>query len=473
MGKRIASYSLGGLMVLAFCVTVAGGVVKGLDRGRIAPGVMLCGRDVSGMTVDEVESLLHEMQPEFVTEVRCRFLPEMWEEIEKKVKEMNQASDRPSKRQSESDGMKEETVFFDEEIRSSLQGKDLVLTSTVPPVRFLSEDTLVAVTAKSNEVKIWEWLYAEVAGRPLQIRQTEPVLVWEEEKFGEWIGVLENLTERDVVEATLGWSNGQVQVSESRRGFRLETEALWEDVERVEQEVTECLKSGPVEGMVLRFYVNGTAQMPNLSTAQAKKCNTVIGTFHTSYAGAGTGRAQNIHAGAEHLHANVIMPGDTFSVGAVLMPFTEENGYATGGTYIDGQLSESMGGGVCQLSTTVYNALLQTRLEIVERYPHSMPVGYIPPGQDAAIAGDYKDLKFKNTTKSPVVLLCETTGTEVTVTLYGSEEAKRDEVILESVVTEETGEQVTAEVYRTERGENGECIKVRVSRDTYRVRKEG
>ena len=173
------------------------------------------------------------------------------------------------------------------------------------------------------------------------------------------------------------------------------------------------------------------------------------------------------------MHANVILPGDTFSVAEALMPFTEENGYATGGTYIDGQLSESIGGGVCQLSTTVYNALLQTRLEIVERYPHSMPVGYIPPGQDAAIAGDYKDLKFRNATKSPVVLLCETTGTEVMVTLYGSEDAMRDEVIVESVVTEETGEQVTAEVYRTEKGENGVIVREKVSRDTYRVRTDG
>ena len=451
MGKKIASYSLGGLMVLAFCVTVAGGVVKGLNRGRIAPGVVLCGQDMSGMTVDEAEAALKEMLPEFVTEVRCHFLPEMRGEIEEKVKEVNQTSSG---------------------IRLSVQEKDLILTSTVPPLRFVAADTLAAVTAKSNEVKVWEWLYAEVTGQPLQIRQAEPILVWEEERFGEWICVLENLTEQNAVEATVEWSNGKIQVSESRRGFRLETEALWEEAKQVEGEVTEYLKAGRAEGMVLRFYVNGTARMPSLSTAQANKCNTVIGTFRTSYAGAGIGRAQNITAGAKHLHANVILPGDTFSVAEALMPFTEENGYATGGTYIDGQLSESIGGGVCQLSTTVYNALLQTRLEIVERYPHSMPVGYIPPGQDAAIAGDYKDLKFRNATKSPVVLLCETTGTEVTVTLYGSEDAMRDEVIVESVVTEETGEQVTAEVYRTEKGENGVIVREKVSRDTYRVREE-
>lgn len=450
MLKRIVTYSIVGVLALLVAVFAAGLVVKRVNTGQIAPGVMLCGWDVSGMTVDEVEGLLDEMLPEFVTEVRCRFLPEMRGKIEDKVTVLNQAN---------------------AEIHLTVQKKELVLTGTVPPVRILPEDTLAEVTAKSNEVKVWEWLYATVTGRPLRIRRAEPVLVWEEEQFGEWIRALENLMEQDVVEATVGWSNGQVEVSESRRGFRLKTETLWEDVDRVAQEVTEYMKTGPADGMLLRFYVSGTALMPALSTSQAQKCNTVIGTFQTSYAGAGTGRAQNIRAGAEHLHAGVILPGDLFSVAEALMPFTEENGYATGGTYIDGQLSESIGGGVCQLSTTVYNALLQTCLDIVERYPHSMPVGYIPLGRDAAIAGDYKDLKFRNTTKAPVLLLCETIGSEVEVTLYGCEEAKRGEITFESVVTEETEKNVTVEVYRTETGENGKRVRKRVSRDTYRVRK--
>lgn len=451
MLKRIVIYSMVGMFVLMVTAFAAGLVVKRVNTGRIAPGVMLCGRDVSGMTMDEAEQLMEELVPEFVTEARCRFLPEMRGAVEDKVTELNRTTA----------GM-----------HLTVREKEVVLMSNVAPMHFLSEDTLTEVAKKSNEVKVWEWLYAKVAGHPLRIRQAEPVLVWEEEQFGEWIRVLEKLTEQDVVDATVGWSNGKIQVSESRRGFRLESEALWADAERVEQEVTEYLKNGSAEGLVLRFYVKGTAQMPNLSTSQAQKCDTVIGTFRTSYVGAGTGRAQNIRAGAEHLQAKVILPGDLFSVAEALMPFTEENGYATGGTYIDGQLSESIGGGVCQLSTTLYNALLQTRLEIVERYPHSMPVGYIPPGRDAAIAGDYKDLKFKNTTKAPVLLLCETTGEEVKVTLYGCEEARREGVTFENVVTEETEENVTVEVYRMETGENGNRVRERVSCDTYRVRKE-
>ena len=126
---------------------------------------------------------------------------------------------------------------------------------------------------------------------------------------------------------------------------------------------------------------------------------------------------------------------------------------------------------MCQLSTTLYNALLQTKLEIVERYSHSMPVGYVPLGRDAAIAGDYKDLKFKNTTDAPVLLLCDATGTEVKVTVYGTEEAKRGKLNFESVIKEETEEKIQVEVYRAETGADGEERREKVSEDVYRKQK--
>ena len=73
-------------------------------------------------------------------------------------------------------------------------------------------------------------------------------------------------------------------------------------------------------------------------------------------------------------------------------------------TYENGQVVESYGGGICQVSTTLYNALLYAELEIVERYPHSMLVNYVDPSRDAAIAGDTKDLKFKNNLDTPIYI---------------------------------------------------------------------
>ena len=83
-------------------------------------------------------------------------------------------------------------------------------------------------------------------------------------------------------------------------------------------------------------------------------------------------------------------------------PFTAENGYAMAGSYLNGEVVDSMGGGICQVSTTLYNAVLRAELEVVERSPHSMTVHYVELSEDAAIAGTYKDFKFKNSTDYPI-----------------------------------------------------------------------
>ena len=87
-----------------------------------------------------------------------------------------------------------------------------------------------------------------------------------------------------------------------------------------------------------------------------------------------------------------------------LGPQTYANGYKDAGVYVNGKVEQGVAGGVCQVTSTLYNAVILAELEVVERYPHSMTVGYVPLGRDAAVAGDYKDLKFKNNTEYPVYL---------------------------------------------------------------------
>lgn len=450
MLKRSVSYILMGVFAFFLILVFAGFAVKKYNAGKIGPGITVWGRDLSGLTVEEAETVVKELLPKFSVELRCGFLPEQKDAVEMAVKAGEE---------------KEEGDW-----RLAPDGQEVCLSATVAPVRLSVEDTLENILKKSGEVKIWEWLYGGITGKVLRERPAEVTVDWNGEVFREMVEALGEITEKEPKDATVCWEDGRVKATESERGFRLCREEIWKDAEGVTEDVIARLRKGPAERIVFRLYLEGEALEPGLSGEQAKKCNTVIGEFSTGYAGAGAGRAQNISAGAERLHGKVILPGETFSVAAELQPFTEANGYAAGGTYIDGQLSESMGGGVCQLSTTLYNALLQTNLTITERHPHSMPVGYVPLGQDAAIAGDYKDLKFQNTSGVPVLLLCEATGETVKVTLYGGEETGRGAVVLESRVTEETAESVTVEVYREERGENGAVLRERVSLDTYRYR---
>jgi len=431
--------------------------------------VVLCGRDVSGMTREELTVAVEALVPETVTELRCRFLPEMREEIEVRVEEIHKVRDRTNPAAGEAvwSGTSREAAA---ESSLTVRGNELCLVIRTPMFWVDVEAAVEAVFEASEEANAWEWLYQAVTGQAFRERGVETEFIWDAASFRACVNTLQKMTERDRKEATVAWKDGKIKVTESCRGFRLDTGRLQADAEGVLAESVERLKRGPVETLALRFYVGGTVLMPMLSTEQVKQCNTEIGEFVTSYTGAGGGRAQNIEAGARKLHARVVLPGEEFSVATALMPFTEANGYASGGTYIDGQLSESIGGGVCQLSTTLYNALLQTKLDITMRYPHSIPVGYVELGRDAAIAGDYKDLRFVNNTKAPVILLCEGAEEKVTVTLYGTEEAKRGEVTFESVVTEQEEDSVTVEVYRVEKGEKGKEVRERVSRDRYKER---
>ena len=88
-----------------------------------------------------------------------------------------------------------------------------------------------------------------------------------------------------------------------------------------------------------------------------------------------------------------MLPGETLSGYGAMAPFTLENGYASAGAYENGRVVDSVGGGVCQIATTLYDASLYAELEITQRQNHSMSVSYVKPSMDAAIAGTYKDIK--------------------------------------------------------------------------------
>lgn len=444
--------SLYAFLVAGVVMLAAGFWIKGMCRNRIAPGIKLCGRDVSGMTIEELEKVVAGLVPEMVLEVSCPYLPEYREEVEQRAKEVQRECERATEKGTERIYIREDEVY---------------LVITEPVFSVCAEDSIEAVTEKSGKVKVWEWLYHKIVGRPYRKREVTVDFIWNEEYVTDCMHLLEYVVSCDGKNATLHWDNGRVRVEGSRNGFRLSMEEWQQTAEQLATEIEELLQNGWQEETILRLRGEGTVLLPEVTTAQAKKCDTVIGTFTTSYTGAGSGRKQNIENGAQKLHQKVILPGEEFSVADALLPFTETNGYAPGGTYIDGVLAESIGGGVCQLSTTLYNALLYTKLDITRRSSHSLPVGYISPGRDAAIAGDYKDLRFKNTTKTPVLLLCEATGNEVKVTLYGQKEAGREKVSFESVVTEETETEKRVETYRIEVDGNGEMVREKISEDRY------
>ena len=115
------------------------------------------------------------------------------------------------------------------------------------------------------------------------------------------------------------------------------------------------------------------------------------------------------------------MPGETLSGYECLQPLTTANGYKSTASYENGRVVDSIGGGVCQLATTLYNAALQSELEITQRQNHSMIVGYVKPSMDAAIAGTVKDIKITNNYSTPIYVEGYTANRKLVFTIYGKE----------------------------------------------------
>ncbi len=180
-------------------------------------------------------------------------------------------------------------------------------------------------------------------------------------------------------------------------------------------------------------------QEPQGNVEDLEKVKDVLGTFTTSFSTSGAARSANVTNGCRLLSGITLYPGEEISTLEAITPFSEDNGYYMAASYLNGQVVDSLGGGICQVSTTLYNAVLQAELEVMERYNHSMIVTYVDPSADAAIAeSSGKDFIFKNNLEYPVYIDGYTTpDKQITFTVYGVE--TRDsgrEVIYESEVLE-------------------------------------
>lgn len=191
------------------------------------------------------------------------------------------------------------------------------------------------------------------------------------------------------------------------------------DIAATKKAVDEALAAGPDTPAAVKAAV--TVKEPDITEEMLTTIGDVLGTFSTDFSSSGAARAKNLANGAGKINGHLLMPGETLSGYACMEPFTTENGYYTAAAYENGQVVDSIGGGVCQIATTLYNMALQAELEITQRQNHSMIVTYVKPSMDAAIAGTYKDIKITNNYSTPIYIEGGTSGRTLTFTVYGKE----------------------------------------------------
>ena len=167
---------------------------------------------------------------------------------------------------------------------------------------------------------------------------------------------------------------------------------------------------------------------PRGTEEELKKVKDVLGTATTGY-GSSYQRNTNVEVGASKIDGTVLYPGESFSVTAAVTPFNPENGYELAPSYENGKVVDTYGGGICQVSTTLYNAVLKSELNVEERHNHTMIVTYVDPSKDAAIAEGVMDLQFSNNTKAPIYIEGYGYGGVLTFTVFGEEDRPADRTI--------------------------------------------
>lgn len=234
----------------------------------------------------------------------------------------------------------------------------------------------------------------------------------------------------ETINAALSREEGEFVVQEGVSGYTLDVDASFALL--TDYMVNEWTK----EPVAIELVV--VEEKPLGDAEQLAQVMDVLGTFTTSYSSSGTARSANVANGCRLINGITLYPGEEFSTLTAITPFTEANGYYMAASYLNGKVVDSLGGGICQVSSTLYNAVLLAELDVTQRYNHSMIVNYVSASADAAIAESAnKDFKFVNNTEYPIYIEGITKNKKITVTIYGKETRSADrEVIYQSEVLE-------------------------------------
>ena len=186
--------------------------------------------------------------------------------------------------------------------------------------------------------------------------------------------------------------------------------------EKIEEAVQAWDKTSPIS---VDLAVDEVA--PDIPADELAQVCDPLGSATTDFSASSAGRWQNVENGCRLISGTLLYPGESFSVTQALVPFTPENGYELAGSYEENQVVQSYGGGICQVSTTLYNAVLKAELEVTARSNHTMVVNYVDLSKDAAIAEGVMDFSFYNNKETPVYIIGYTYGGQINFTIYGHE----------------------------------------------------
>ncbi|MEA4826067.1 MAG: VanW family protein [Clostridium sp.] len=242
-------------------------------------------------------------------------------------------------------------------------------------------------------------------------------------KFCHALQVFDNSKLPKPINAEYRYKNGQIQIIPEQMGYELDIKSLYEELlKKINEEQKE-------------FVLKVKEDNPKITKTILEKqgIREKISSFTTGFTSYNKPRNTNMRLAAGIIDGTVIAPGEIFSFNKIVGERTKERGFQEAGVFINGNLDTGLGGGICQVSTTLYNAALIADLEIVERSNHSLIVHYVPLSRDAAVSYGHKDFKFKNNSNHYIYIHANITETSITFDLFGTKGNKWVELKAETL----------------------------------------
>jgi len=247
-------------------------------------------------------------------------------------------------------------------------------------------------------------------GRPHKI-STQPALRYDQAAIDARLQSVAARLQTPPTNAGFAYENGRIIITPEAPGRAVDIQAAAMEIQRLITNLS--------QGVVV---MQTSPLSPRFTADDMRFTISELGTYYTAIAsGEDEPRVRNVRRASERIHNQMLYPGDVFSASAHMGAHLPGSGYEAAIVLVRGEPSEDIGGGICQVVTTLYNAVLLAELSVVQRHNHSARVSYADYGFDATIAGDYYDLKFKNNTAHPILITSHVQASALQISIHGLE----------------------------------------------------
>lgn len=431
------------IIVVVFSVIFA---LLNMNNVKITKGISVKNIDVSNLTLEEAkEKLENNLEKELIPELILKYNDEYSislepEQIEFKYNIENTLNEAYNIGRTDNILINNYTLLF-----TTLFGKEIDITYTyneellstfiddvnsklpglvVEPSYYI-EDTKLIVEEGKDGIEVSKAKLKESILNSIEKRNLEDVA---KDNYSQIINIPTQKAKASSIDMDKIYSEIHRQPKDAY--FELEPYKIYPDVDGVDLAISleEAKKQITGEAQEYQFDLKITKATKTIKDLGTEAFPYLISSFSTRYDASNTNRSTNLRIAAEKINGTVLLPGEVFSYNKTVGKRTVEEGYKDAKIYADGGVVDGLAGGICQISSTLYNAVLLANLEIVERRNHSFTTSYVAAGRDATVVWGAIDFQFKNSRNYPIKIEASVKNGVAEFKIHGMQEQQEYEI---------------------------------------------